>query len=377
MGNIVGNQFGLIASKNQATAITDSKVAGNEAKFYITKNNNSNTGETCNAVGNAKDGIALTINGNVLRGMSDAQEKAVNNFIGVNPAQVYKFKGTVATYSDLTKITKVSAGDVYNVTDPTVRGYPKETNFAATKDGTGATPGIWDSLGGIGIQVSTASNLSIWRGTATISTSSDNNTKAFTAVDFQTYSDTSERGNIVADGLTLAVSSGLSIDKGVFANEVPIPIINLNLSSSIKYDSGANLRVSTSIIKQRGILSLTDGDFPICIDDDILNNRISTMVASCIPLSSLGDGSTGVYMSKDPDKTAMRPVLGIKLATNYNYPNITHTFNDASDILKLRDDINEEHGKGLYISSQALHDLIVEISSSVAADKIKTALNAK
>lgn len=161
MGNIVGNQFGLVASKNQATAITDSKATGNEAKFYITKNNSINTGATCNAVGNAEDGIALTINGNVLRGMSKKQEETVNKYIDVNPATVYKFKGTVADYTALTKITSVKAGDVYNVTDPTSAGYPKETNFAATKDGTGATSGIWDSLGGISMTIATADKANI------------------------------------------------------------------------------------------------------------------------------------------------------------------------------------------------------------------------
>ena len=66
----VGKPFGVVTSKNQATAITESKRADNAGQFYITRTNNSNTGGVGNTEGNASEAISLTINGNVLRGIS-------------------------------------------------------------------------------------------------------------------------------------------------------------------------------------------------------------------------------------------------------------------------------------------------------------------
>lgn len=64
-------------------------------------------------------------------------------------AKVYKYKGTVATYSAL-PTTDVSEGDVYNVEAATTidgKEYPAGTNFAAVYSGDPATL-AWDPLGG-------------------------------------------------------------------------------------------------------------------------------------------------------------------------------------------------------------------------------------
>lgn len=66
----VGKPFGVVTSKTQATAITESKQDANSGQFYITRTNNSNTGGAGNTEGNASEAISLTINGNVLRGIS-------------------------------------------------------------------------------------------------------------------------------------------------------------------------------------------------------------------------------------------------------------------------------------------------------------------
>lgn len=66
----IGKPFGVVTSKNQATAITESKQDANSGQFYITRTNNSNTGDVGNTEGNASDAMSLTINGNVLRGIS-------------------------------------------------------------------------------------------------------------------------------------------------------------------------------------------------------------------------------------------------------------------------------------------------------------------
>lgn len=68
----VGKPFGVVTSKNQATAITESKQDANSGQFYITRTNNSNTGGVGNTEGDASEAISLTINGNVLRGISKA-----------------------------------------------------------------------------------------------------------------------------------------------------------------------------------------------------------------------------------------------------------------------------------------------------------------
>lgn len=68
----VGKPFGIVTSKNQATAITESKQDANSGQFYITRTNNSNTGGVGNTQGDASEAISLTINGNVLRGISKA-----------------------------------------------------------------------------------------------------------------------------------------------------------------------------------------------------------------------------------------------------------------------------------------------------------------
>lgn len=64
-------------------------------------------------------------------------------------AKVYKYKGTVATYSAL-PTSDVAEGDVYNVEAATTidgHEYPAGTNFAATFSGDPATL-AWDPLGG-------------------------------------------------------------------------------------------------------------------------------------------------------------------------------------------------------------------------------------
>ena len=66
----VGKPFGIVTSQSQATAIIESKKDNNSGQFYITRTNNTNTGGVGNTEGNASEAISLTINGNVLRGIS-------------------------------------------------------------------------------------------------------------------------------------------------------------------------------------------------------------------------------------------------------------------------------------------------------------------
>ena len=79
----VGKPFGIVTSQSQATAITESKKDDNSGQFYITRTNNTNTGGVGNTEGNASEAISLTINGNVLRGISkDDAIKLANLSVG-------------------------------------------------------------------------------------------------------------------------------------------------------------------------------------------------------------------------------------------------------------------------------------------------------
>lgn len=59
-------------------------------------------------------------------------------------AKVYKYKGTVATFTDLPS-ADVQNGDIYNV-EAAYNNYPAGTNFAAIVDTDGSV--TWDGLGG-------------------------------------------------------------------------------------------------------------------------------------------------------------------------------------------------------------------------------------
>lgn len=112
----VGKPFGVVTSKNQATAITESKQDANSGQFYITRTDNSNTGGVGNTEGDASQAISLTINGNVLRGISkDDAIKLANLNIGSGTIAegAFNYKGSVGEIYDLPTDAKV--GDVYNI----------------------------------------------------------------------------------------------------------------------------------------------------------------------------------------------------------------------------------------------------------------------
>lgn len=110
----VGKPFGVVTSKNQATAITESKQADNAGQFYITRTNNSNTGGVGNTEGNASEAISLTINGNVLRGISkdDATKLAnlsTNTGGGATKEEVFSWLG-LSTNASLQGVISTNTG---------------------------------------------------------------------------------------------------------------------------------------------------------------------------------------------------------------------------------------------------------------------------
>ena len=77
MGNIVGKQFGVVASKDYNTALTESVKEGNQGKFYLTENGGKGFNDITATTDDSRN--TLIVNGNVLRGISkaDAEKLAI------------------------------------------------------------------------------------------------------------------------------------------------------------------------------------------------------------------------------------------------------------------------------------------------------------
>lgn len=78
-------------------------------------------------------------------------DSAITAKVNAAVASVYRVKGTKATIAEVTALTNVKCGDVWNVTaEFTLSGktYPAGTNVVALADKSAADPTNWDALGG-------------------------------------------------------------------------------------------------------------------------------------------------------------------------------------------------------------------------------------
>lgn len=78
-------------------------------------------------------------------------DSAITAKVNAAVASVYRVKGTKATITEVTALTNVKCGDVWNVTaEFTLSGktYPAGTNVVALADKSAADPTNWDALGG-------------------------------------------------------------------------------------------------------------------------------------------------------------------------------------------------------------------------------------
>lgn len=150
MGNIVGKQFRVVASKDYATALAESVKEGNQAKFYLAQKD-----------GKALDGVTATtdndrntliINGNRIQGVSNNDISKLDAITDVT--KLFKYKGSVDTFDDLPTgaLRDVSVGDVWNIkSNFTLEDvtYPAYTNVVCVTAVYGSAPMIkWDALGG-------------------------------------------------------------------------------------------------------------------------------------------------------------------------------------------------------------------------------------
>lgn len=159
MGNIVGKQFGVVASKNLKDSLADSVKEGNKAKFYLAQNNNPHEQKALENVTKVTndDRNVLIINGNTIQGIS---KNDISKLDAISDAtKIFKYQGSLATKEALlAKIPpSVEVGDVYNVeSEVTLNNicYPAHTNFVYI-GGYENTELNWDSLGGT-LQIGTS-----------------------------------------------------------------------------------------------------------------------------------------------------------------------------------------------------------------------------
>lgn len=157
MGNIVGKQFKVVASKNLTDSLADSVKEGNQAKFYLAQDGLAN-GKALDDVtipDELTDRNVLIINGNKIQGVNQKDLSKLDAITDVT--KIFKYKGSVETGAELLEKVppETEVGDVWNVEQECeINGvqYPAHTNFVCSSvqisiDGKPATS-TWDSLGG-------------------------------------------------------------------------------------------------------------------------------------------------------------------------------------------------------------------------------------
>lgn len=150
MGNIVGRQFGVVASKDYATALAESVKGGNQAKFYLAQKDGKALDSVTAITDNDRN--TLIINGNRIQGVSNNDISKLNAITDVT--KLFKYKGSVNAFYDLPtgELRDVSVGDVWNIKNNfTLEGvtYPAYTNVVCVTAAYGSAPVIkWDALGG-------------------------------------------------------------------------------------------------------------------------------------------------------------------------------------------------------------------------------------
>lgn len=239
MGNIVGKPFGVVASKDYKTALTESVKEGNQARFYLTQNNGGTDQKALDDVITATKDVdrnALVINGNTIQGISQNDITKLN--LISNTSKIFKYKGSVRTKQEL--LAKVppstEVGDVYNVEisiELDSVSYPAHTNFVYTGlSSTGSPEKSWDSLGGT-MQIGTSATR-IKMNTDTIKWST-------------------ERGMPISE-FKLKLGSGFDID------DTGVPYVNI--SSGLKYDgenSYITLHLATNDVDGYGSSLIGEG----------------------------------------------------------------------------------------------------------------------
>lgn len=164
MGNIVGKQFGVVASKDYNTALTESVKEGNQGKFYLTENGGKGFDNITTATDNSRN--TLIVNGNKIQGVSENDITKLNTIdSAITDSGFFKYKRSVSYFSDLpNNPNDVRPGDVYNVnTEFELDGvrYPAYTNVVCISTRLDDSSSIkWNALGGT-MDIGTMSIISV------------------------------------------------------------------------------------------------------------------------------------------------------------------------------------------------------------------------
>lgn len=145
MGNIVGKPFGVVASKDYNTALTESVKEGNQAKFYLTENGGNGFNDITATTDDSRN--TLIVNGNKIQGVSTSDINKLNliSGSGLITDGAFKYKGIVTDLEYLP--TNANVGDVYVVNNTfkvNYINYPAYTSVVYVNDGTNT----WQPLGG-------------------------------------------------------------------------------------------------------------------------------------------------------------------------------------------------------------------------------------
>lgn len=92
-------------------------------------------------------------------------DSAITAKVNAAVASVYRVKGTKATIAEVTALTNVKCGDVWNVTAEFTLGgkkYPAGTNVVALADKSAADAANWDALGGTVDMAGHTSEMKTW-----------------------------------------------------------------------------------------------------------------------------------------------------------------------------------------------------------------------
>lgn len=297
----VGKPFGIVTSKNQATAITESKQDANSGQFYITRTNNSNTGGVGNTQGDASEAISLTINGNVLRGISKA---------------------------DATKLASLSTNTGDGISNLMVgAGLTKTGNIINLNLGTGvSTGGDSKLIVKTGNWLTTDSNNSITLNTKILEGQTinpgDNKSYSKGGIDFPTIKSGAEENAYLQlrCGTGLAFSEGglkisgltSSVQDGRYYVNIDNTTIGLNTNSKLRVKHDSTLSESSNGLSVKVGNNLVTGDdginiqLPVPIPSDLQQLPVSTAAIL------VNDGNNGLCVDIPALKRLVELIMAAK-----------------------------------------------------------------
>lgn len=368
MGQIKGKTMGLVVS--QANPTSESSTEGNEAKLYFTRADGTLLPNATTSTPATTDAIALTIGGNKLRGITDtdatniskisdiesisskANATAVSAQSTANAAwnkvkditNILTWKGTVNNKDELLALGEVKVGEVYNVNSSisiNENTYPAHTNFVVKESGNAQVETIWDSLGGVAIDVWSRSGdaqASIVSDILTISTSSNkdfiNNIylKQGTGIKFDIDQSGNHYPQISVDTDSILLGTFLESTAGKLS-------CTLKIGSGLDINNGDD-RISVKL-NDNGGLSCNNGE--LCINANISDPDSDKL---------LWQVADNIVLLRDSNKLVLQ--IASK-STDYYKDVATITGSIGSD------SILTSGSNGIYISSQGLEKFIKRV----------------